>query len=87
MSKDVWSERVVAAIARERELTRRETAVLAAAAQGKRTKEIAVQLGVSGKTVDYFWARIYAKLGCASRVEVLALLLRLASRQAPHWVD
>jgi DNA-binding CsgD family transcriptional regulator len=59
-------------------LSRRECEVLVAAAQGKCTKEIALSLGISGKTVDYFWKRIFQKAGCASREEVMARLLRLA---------
>jgi DNA-binding CsgD family transcriptional regulator len=61
-------------------LTRRESQVLASAAEGNCTKETAVVLGVSAKTVEYFWARLYAKLRCRSQLEVMALLLRHACR-------
>jgi len=65
-------------IAVENGLTRREKEVLMAAAQGKCTKEIAVDLGLSGKTVDYFWKKIFRKLRCGSQGQVMALLLRRA---------
>jgi len=67
-------------VAQELALSRRETEVLRAAAGGKCIKETAADLGVSEKAVQYFWARIFMKSGCASQVQVLALLLRHATR-------
>jgi DNA-binding NarL/FixJ family response regulator len=65
-------------LASDAKLSRRESEVLAAAAKGLCTKAIALSLGISGKTVDYFWKRIFKKLGAASHAEVMALLLRRA---------
>lgn len=70
--------REVARVANEYHLSPREAEVLAAASEGSCTKEIATRMGVSGKAVEYFWGRIYLKLGCASQVEVMALLLHRA---------
>ena len=62
-------------VARELALSRRETQVLVAASRGQCIKETAADLGVSVKAVQYFWARIFMKSGCASQLQVLALLL------------
>jgi DNA-binding CsgD family transcriptional regulator len=69
----------VTQVVREFGLSGREAEVLVAASEGKCTKQIAADLGVSRKTVEYFWTRIYAKLRCTSQVEVMAVLLRRAS--------
>jgi len=66
------------AVARKHSLSRRETEVLVVASTGACTKEVADQLGLSRKSVEYFWSRIYAKLHCRSQIEVMALLLRTA---------
>jgi DNA-binding CsgD family transcriptional regulator len=68
----------VTRVVREFGLSAREAEVLAALSEGRCTKEIAADLGLSRKTIEYFWTRIYAKLRCASQVEVMALLLRRA---------
>lgn len=57
-------------------LSRREEEVLVGATRGNITKETAAELGLSVKTVEYFWSRIYSKLDCHSQTEVLAMLLR-----------
>jgi DNA-binding CsgD family transcriptional regulator len=69
---------VAAAIAAEFGLTTREGQVLRYAADGKSIKEIAVEVGVSARSIEYFWRRIFAKLGCSSQLHVMALLLRRA---------
>jgi DNA-binding NarL/FixJ family response regulator len=66
-------------VAEKLALSRRETEVLLAVSAGKCIKETAADLGVSEKAVQYFWARIFVKSGCASQVQVLALLLRHAT--------
>lgn len=66
---------VVTRVVSEFALSAREAEVLAALSKGRCTKEIAAELGLSTKTVEYFWTRIYSKLRCASQVEVMALLL------------
>jgi DNA-binding CsgD family transcriptional regulator len=63
-------------VAQELALSRRETQVLVSVSLGKCIKETAAELAVSEKAVQYFWARIFAKSGCTSQVQVLALLLR-----------
>lgn len=57
-------------------LSQREEEVLAGGACGNCTKETAAELGLSMKTIEYFWSRIYAKLNCHSQAQVLAMLLR-----------
>ncbi len=79
VTDELGPARVARAVARDFSLSSRETVVLVAATQGKSTKEIAIELGICGKTVEYFWARIFRKLRCRSHVEVMALLLRRAS--------
>jgi DNA-binding CsgD family transcriptional regulator len=74
---------VAMAAARDFSLSRRERDVLVAAARGLYTKEIALHLGLSGKTVEYYWARIFRKLECSSQMEVMALLLRRAAAGCP----
>ena len=54
-------------------LTDRELEVLKAVAQGERSKEIAVQLGISERTVKAHLASIYNKLGVDSRAAAIAV--------------
>jgi DNA-binding CsgD family transcriptional regulator len=65
-------------VAGEFSLTRRESEVLRAAVRGLSTKAIAGEIGISAKAVEYYWRRIFAKLGCHAQIEVMALLLRRA---------
>ena len=65
-------------VANEFSLTGRESEVLRAAVRGLSTKEIASEIGISAKAVEYYWRRIFAKLGCRAQIEVMALLLRRA---------
>jgi NarL family two-component system response regulator YdfI len=55
------------------ELTGREGEVLAAAARGERSKEIAIHLGISERTVKAHLANIYNKLGVDSRAAAIAV--------------
>jgi DNA-binding CsgD family transcriptional regulator len=55
------------------ELTPQEEAVTSLVAQGMSNREVAAELYVSPKTVQYHLTRIYAKLGVRSRVELAAL--------------
>ena len=75
---------VALAVGRASGLSAREMQVIAAAARGKCTKEIAIELGLSGKTVEYFWARIFKKLACRSQMQVMSLLIAHAARQSPR---
>jgi len=54
-------------------LSERELEVLKAVAQGERSKEIAVQLGISERTVKAHLASIYSKLGVDSRAAAIAV--------------
>ena len=55
------------------QLTDRESAILAAIAQGERTKEIALHLGITERTVKAHLASIYNKLGVDSRAAAVAV--------------
>jgi NarL family two-component system response regulator YdfI len=54
-------------------LTDRELEVLASVARGERSKEIAIQLGISERTVKAHLASIYEKLGVDSRAAAIAI--------------
>jgi DNA-binding CsgD family transcriptional regulator len=54
-------------------LTPQEEAVAGLVAQGRSNKEVAAELFLSVKTVQYHLTRIYAKLGVRTRVELAAL--------------
>lgn len=54
-------------------LTDRELEVLASVARGERSKEIAIQLGISERTVKAHLASIYEKLGVDSRAGAIAI--------------
>jgi NarL family two-component system response regulator YdfI len=55
------------------DLTDREREVLAAVARGERSKEIAVQMGITERTVKAHLANIYNKLGVDSRAAAIAV--------------
>lgn len=57
-------------------LTDREIELLRLLADGKRSKEIAVLLGVETKTVEIYRSRLMKKLGCASTVELARYAIR-----------
>jgi DNA-binding CsgD family transcriptional regulator len=69
---------LVERFAMEHNLSNREAEVVDLASMGNSTKEIAAQLGTSQQTVAVYWARIYRKLCCCSRGEVMARLLAAA---------
>ncbi len=54
-------------------LSEREEEVLQAIARGDRSKEIALQLGISERTVKAHLANIYSKLGVDSRAAAVAV--------------
>ena len=56
------------------ELTAQETAVSDLVATGLSNHEVAAELHVSPKTVQYHLTHVYAKLGVSSRAELAALL-------------
>ncbi len=55
------------------DLTERELEVLCAVAQGERSKEIALHLGISERTVKAHLASIYNRLGVDSRAAAIAV--------------
>jgi DNA-binding CsgD family transcriptional regulator len=59
-------------------LSRRETEVVGAGTFGYCTKETAVVMACSAKTVDELWRRVYKKIRCDSRLAVMARLLAIA---------
>jgi NarL family two-component system response regulator YdfI len=58
-------------------LTDREIEVLRSVARGERSKEIAVQLGISERTVKAHLASIYSKLGVDSRAAAIAVAAQM----------
>lgn len=57
-------------------LTRREYQVLTIIARGKTNQEIAVDLGISEKTVERHIQGVYSKMGVVSRVEAAVTFVR-----------
>jgi two-component system, NarL family, response regulator YdfI len=55
------------------DLTAREREVLEAVAKGERSKEIAIHLGITERTVKAHLASIYGKLGVDSRAAAIAV--------------
>jgi len=55
------------------DLTGREMEVLKAVAQGERSKEIAIRLGISERTVKAHLASIYNRLGVDNRAAAIAV--------------
>lgn len=61
---DIHEERVVS-------LTKREIEVLSLVLEGKSSREVAVALYCSKRTVDFHLARIYEKLQVSNRVQAM----------------
>ena len=62
-------------------LTERELEVLTAVAQGNRNKEIALQLGVTERTIKAHLTNIYNKLGVDSRAAAVSVGIQLGILQ------
>jgi len=58
------------------QLSRRERELLALAAEGLTTVEIAQRLHLSPNTVKTYWQRLYEKLGASDRVSAMAEAIR-----------
>jgi DNA-binding CsgD family transcriptional regulator len=67
----------VGLFAQQHGLSPQQAAVLRQSAIGLSRKEVAALMGVSPKTVEEHWRRIYGKTGCRSESRVVALLLAL----------
>lgn len=59
--------------AEEAGLTRRERQILALVAQGNSTKEIAIELGISPKTVEFHRSNLLRKFGARTSSQLIAL--------------
>jgi len=70
----------IAALARERGVTKREREIMELIAQGKSNKEIEAQLCISFSTVKNHAYNLYRKLGVSSRAQLIHLVLAPASR-------
>ena len=57
-------------------LSERQMQVLALVAEGSTDKEIALQLGLSAKTISSYMKHIRARLGAQSRAHAVALAMR-----------
>ena len=75
----VRAAEIVAAVARRFSLSPQEENVLKSAARGQSKKEIAYALGITVRTVEYYWTQVFKKLGCGSQIAVMALLFRCAT--------
>jgi DNA-binding NarL/FixJ family response regulator len=69
-------ERIAAARAVMQAISAREDEVLRLIIDGKSTKEIAGQIGVSPKTVESHRTHLFRKLGCSSVVELAGFAFR-----------
>ena len=67
------------------DLTDRELEVLALVARGERSKEIAIQLGISERTVKAHLASIYEKLGVDSRAAAIAIAAQKGILEQIQW--
>lgn len=64
-------------------LTDRELEVLKSVARGERSKEVAMQLGISERTVKAHLASIYNKLGVDSRAAAIAVAAQIGLLRNP----
>ena len=62
-----------APVSTQTDLTERELEVLRGVAQGERSKEIALRLGITERTVKAHLASIYSRLGVDSRAAAIAV--------------
>jgi len=69
------------------DLTEREREVLAAAARGERSKEIADRLGITERTVKAHLTNLYNKLGVDSRAAAVAVAARLGLLDSAEDLD
>jgi len=68
-------------------LTPRQQEVLDRVTQGKPTKQIAVELGVSERAVKAVVTRLFSKLGVANRAALIATVLRAGAGRAQLTAD
>jgi DNA-binding CsgD family transcriptional regulator len=63
------------------ELTEREVAVLGLYVEGRRTKQVAIELGIASVTVDFHLKNVRHKLGVGTRDAVVAKFVALSRGQ------
>lgn len=68
-------------------LTSRELEVALVVAEGRSNREIAAQLFISQKTVEYHLGNVFGKLGVNSRTQLALALIRALSHQLPRLAD
>ena len=69
------------------QLTRREREIAVLVGSGKSTKQIAHELGLSGKTVEVYRANMMAKMGARSVVHLVKMLSRLECEPVAAMVE
>jgi DNA-binding CsgD family transcriptional regulator/LysM repeat protein len=70
------------------DFSEREQAVIKLLVQGKSNKQIALQLKISNRTVEFHLSNIYSKLGVSSRTEAVLLFMKdLSGEQAEEPVE
>lgn len=62
-------------------LTRRELEVAFVVTEGRSNRDIAAQLFISQKTVEYHLGNVFGKLGVSSRTQLALALVRLPPHQ------
>jgi len=59
------------------QFTKKELRVITSLLEGKSNRQIASELGVCTRTIEYHLSRIYERLGIGSRAEAIIKLIRL----------
>jgi DNA-binding CsgD family transcriptional regulator len=65
-------------------LSPRETQILRLAALGQTSKEMAADLDIRERTVNWHLSKVFRKLGVESRTEAVVLALERGLIRAPH---
>ena len=69
------------------QFSKRELAVIHLLLQGKSNKLMAVELGVTSRTVEFHLGKVYTKLGVASRAEAILKLTEKGFRETESLFD
>jgi DNA-binding CsgD family transcriptional regulator len=65
-------------------LSPRQREILALVAAGRTSKEIASELGISERTVNWHLSNAFVRLGASSRAEAVAITIRDAADKGPR---
>jgi len=68
-------------------LTERERQIASHAAEGKTNQQIAEELGIGDRTVEWHLTRVYRKLRLGSRAELAAAVRARGSDASQIWAD